>query len=116
MLEIILLIIGIFKAVQRPKLSRLTVQDYPKVDPDEFAVWHQAQLKATDIFLWATWGALFIKLFISFAASGMSLSPEGAITLLVVIIGGWIAGLIIAGVDGSKAKKLRFEAGIKWRK
>ena len=116
MLEIILLIIGIVKAVQRPKLSRLTVQDFPNVDPEKFSVWHQAQLRATDIFLWATWGAFFIKLFISFAASGMRLSIEASIVLLVLIFGGWIAGLIIASVHGSKAKKLRLEAGINWPK
>lgn len=116
MLEIILLIVGIFKAVQRPKLSRLTVQDFPDVELAKFTAWHQAQLKATDFFIWATWGAFFIKLFISLAASGMRPSPEVAITVFVVIVGGWIVGLIVASVYSSKATKLRLAAGINWPK
>ena len=114
MLEIILLIVGICKAVRRPRLLRLAPQDFPEVDPVKFADWHQAQLKATDAFLLATWGAFFIKLFLSLAARGMELTLEGAIAFLVVIILGWIVGLIIAGVYSSKATTLRLAAGITW--
>jgi predicted histidine transporter YuiF (NhaC family) len=114
MIEIILLIVGIFKAVQRPKLKRLTAQDYPDVDPNKFAVWQKAQLKATDIFLWATWGAFFIKLFITLAASGMRLSRNEAMDFIMIILIGWVIGLIIAGVFAGKARKLRLEAGISW--
>lgn len=116
MLEIILLIVGIFKAVRRPKLSRLTVQEFPDVDPSKFTEWHQSQLKATDIFLWATWGAFFIKVLVSLTANEMHLSPEGAIAVLVIILVGWIGGLVAASVYSSKATKLRLAAGINWPK
>ena len=69
-----------------------------------------------DIFLWATWGAFFIKLFVSFLARGMRLSPEQALTLIAVIVVAWIAGLIVAGVHSKKATKLRVAASINWPK
>ncbi len=116
MLEIILLVIGIVKAVRRPKLRRLTEQDFPNVDSAKFVEWHETQLKATDIFLWATWGAFFIKLFLGIAIGQMGSSPEAALTFVVLILVGWIVGLIVAAVHGGKAKKLRIAAGINWSK
>jgi hypothetical protein len=35
---------------------------------------------------------------------------------MVVILVAWLGGLTIAGIQGSKAKKLRTAAGIKWPK
>lgn len=115
MLEIILLIVGIVKAVRRPRLRRLTAEDFPSVDPVKFREWQQAQLNATDIFLWATWGAFCVKLFLSVmagAAGGMSL--EGQLVFIVLILGGWITGLIVAGVHAKRADRLRVAAGIVW--
>ena len=119
MVEIVLLIIGIVWAVRRPKLRRLTSQDYPGVDPAKFAQWQCAELKATDIFLWATWGVFVIKLglIIMAAASGAD-SEIGAYASLgtIIAIFAWAIGLAIAGAFWSKAKKLRLSAGIQWPK
>ena len=114
MLEVILLITGIFKAFQRPKLKRLTIQDFPNVDPQKFSEWHQAQLGATDAFLWATWGAFVIKIGILIALSGSRYSQETGMAITIVILVLWLIGLVISGVMGSSAKKLRIDAGINW--
>ena len=114
MLEIILLIVGIMKAVRSFGLRKLTAHDFPDVDPGKFAEWHQAQLRETNIFLWATWGAFFIKLVLRLAARETRLSFEGAIAFIVLILLGWIAGLIFWGVQFSRARKLREAAGINW--
>jgi fucose permease len=116
MLEIILLIVGIFKAFRRPKLKRLKAENFPDVDAEKFTMWQKAELKATDIFLWATWGALGIKIIIRIALSGQSFSQQEAITIMLIILAGWFIGLIIAATFGSKAKKLRLAAGITWPK
>jgi len=114
MLEIVLLVIGLFKALRRPRLKRLTVQGFPTVDPARFAEWQQAELKATDVFLWATWGAFVIKILVNVAADNTGLSGEAALVLLVVILGGWIGGLITANVFAKRAGRLKEAAGIIW--
>ena len=116
MLELILLIVGIVFAVRRPRLRKLTAADYPGVDPVRFAEWQQAQLKATDVFLWATWGAFVVKLFLSLVLVEMRLSPEAALGAIGIIVTLWIVGLIVASSFSSKAKKLRTAAGIAWPK
>jgi hypothetical protein len=116
MLEIILLIVGIFKAIRRPKLKKIKPEDYPDVNPESIATWKKVELKATDIFLWATWGAFVVKIIILIALSGQSFSVSEAWTINGIIIGAWLIGIIIAATYGSKAKKLRLAAGITWPK
>ncbi|MDD2737075.1 MAG: hypothetical protein PHF56_24335 [Desulfuromonadaceae bacterium] len=117
MIEIVLLIIGIVYAVRRPKLRRLTSGDYVDIDPARFSEWHNAQLRATDIFLWATWGAFVIKMLVIFiAVSGGGFNADIAGAIQVAIVVGWLAALTTAAVFGSKAKKLRLAAGIQWPK
>jgi len=112
MLEIVLLIVGIFKAFQRPKLKRLKAENFPTVDPQKFTTWHDAQIAATDVFLGVTWGALFIKLLLLLTLSGTRYSAETGIGITVAILVLWVIGLLIAAGFSSKAKKLRNEVGI----
>jgi hypothetical protein len=114
MIEIILIIVGITYSLRRPKLRRLTIADFPGVDPAKFSEWQRAELKGINTFLWATWGGFVIKLAVSAILSGMHLTEQAAITATVLILVGWFAGLTVAAVQGSKAKKLRTDAGIKW--
>lgn len=114
MLEIILLIFGIFKALRRPYLNDLTADNFPDVDPEKFAVWQKTQLKATDILLWATWGAFFIKLLLRQAVMSMELPYEISVLLFVVVLVGWIVGLVFAYIYSGRATTLRVRAGIKW--
>jgi hypothetical protein len=117
MFEIVLLICGIVYAVRRPKLTRLAPGDYPNAEPEKFTAWRHAELRATDIFLWATWGAFTFKILILFATvSGGGLSADVASGLQVTIVVGWLAALTAAAICGSKAKKLRLAAGIPWPK
>jgi hypothetical protein len=114
MLEIILLIVGIGYAIRRPSLKRLTAGNYPGVDEAQFAAWHRQQLRAVNIFLGATWGALAVKLVILAVLSGSRLSQETALTWTIVILVAWIIGLLIAAGASSEAKRLRTAAGISW--
>ena len=111
MLEIILLIVGIIKLVRRPRLKKLSASDYPTVNPEKFLEWKKAELLATDIFLWATWGAFIIKIIILVTIQD-SYSRESGLAIMGFILLGWFIGLIIAAVYGSKAKKLRIPLGI----
>lgn len=116
MLQLILMIIGIVIAVRRPRLSRLTPSDYPHVSEDKFEEWKAAQLAATDAFLWATWGSFFIMLFLVLALNSAITTLEGAIGIRVVLIAGFIIGLVAASKKSRHARKLREEAGIDWPK
>jgi hypothetical protein len=120
MLEIILLVAGVVSAERRSGLVRLAAVDYPAVDPVRFGAWRAARIAAIDAFLWATWGALVIKLVITTVvdsfATEMAL-PSSAVTVVEILtIGGWIAGLIAAGVQDRNASKLRAAAGVDWPK
>ena len=114
MLQIILLIAGIGAAFRRPHLRKLSELDFPDVDPVQFAQWRQAQLKATDALLWASWGCFFITLLIIFVASGMHLTSDGAIGLQILILLGFLVGVVISAVQSNKATKLKVAAGITW--
>jgi len=120
MIEIILLISGIIYAVRRRGLKRLASSDFPEVDPAKFAAWQAAELKGIDIFLWATWGAFVIKigiqLVLAFVISQFDVEMnEGvAIGIIFAILIAWLIGLTVAGVYGSRAKKLRLAAGMSW--
>jgi hypothetical protein len=116
MFEIILLIVGISYAVRRPKLRRLTAQDFPGIDAVTFSEWQQAELQGINIFLWATWGAFIIKIVLLAVLSQMRLDENTAIVWTVILLVGWLAGLTVAAIHGSKAKKLRIAAGIHWPK
>jgi hypothetical protein len=94
-------------------VKRLSSQDFPNVDPTKFAEWQHMKLKAINIFLWATWGAFFIKLAIGMVLLQIRLSQTGAVICTILILVAWFVGLFIAGVHGSEAKELRKAAGIK---
>jgi len=111
MLEIILLIIGIIKLTRRPKLKRLSSSDFPNVETAKFNEWKKAELTATDIFLWATWGAFIIKIIILISIQE-SYYGESALAIAGGILLFWFIGLIIAAIYGSKAKALRIRLGI----
>ena len=65
-------------------------------------------------FLCATWGVFLLEIAVVVVASGSAWSSDDIITLNIVMLAIWLAGLVIAGAMGSKAKKLRTAAGIKW--
>ncbi len=111
MIELILLIIGIIKLVRRPRLKRLSSLDFPDVETAKFTEWRKAELKATDIFLWATWGAFIIKIIILISLQE-SYDRDSALAITGGILFLWFIGLIIAAIYGSKAKALRISLGI----
>lgn len=114
MLEVILLVVGIVYFFRRPKLKRLKPEAFTEVDPQKFEDWRKAALLATDLFLWATWGAFIVKLIVTMALSGSALARNDPFVLMGVILALWFVGLLVASVYGSKAKKLQRAAGIKW--
>ena len=114
MLEIILLIAGIVKLFGRPRLRKLEAQQFPDVDPTKFEEWKAAELRATDTFLWATWGALLIKVALGVMLSGVAANPNQALTWNIAVFVAWFIGLAVAATYGSKAKKLKKLAKISW--
>jgi hypothetical protein len=114
MIEIILLIFGLIYAVRRPKVRQLGPAAFPTVPEPIFREWQQAELRAIDTFLWATWGAFGIKLALIFLVVSAGPTPDTVVAFQVLAVGGWIVGLIVAAMQGSSAKRLRTAAGICW--
>lgn len=124
MLQLILLILGIIALVRLPRLIRCKSADYPEVDPAAFAAWRSTEKASTIWLLIASWGVLIVQI-IAFVAVGLFLGLSRAsektiesAMLIVTIIGVFfmLGMLIPAAIHGSKAKKLRMDAGILWPK
>ena len=124
MLQIILLVLGVIALVRLPRLLKCKAADYPEVDVEAFRTWRSAEKASTIWLLIASWGVLFVQL-AAFIIVGVALGVTGAseqtlntATTIVTIAGVvlMLAMLILAAVYGSKAKKLRTEAGIQWPK
>jgi hypothetical protein len=115
MLQIALLIAGIFVAIRLPKTKKLTPNDYPNVDPELFQAWHSMEIKSSIAFLIATWGVLVVQRVIMTISAVAVLS---GIPDVVNIIAGvfcfalFVGVLIWAAILGSKAAKLKKTAGI----
>src|SRR4051812_28917070 len=117
MIQVILLICGIGVACRMPKLLRRTASDYPGVDPVKFEAWHRADLRSAIAFLIASWGVLFVQiaLGISVGVLGLLLHLEPNTIQGLAVGGGFVLfliGLLIAGILGSQATRLKKEAGI----
>ena len=112
MIQIILLIVGVFYFVKRPKLKRLAVTEFPGVPSDRFEKWRQLELGSIDIFLWATWGLAIIGTIVGFMLAAASPESAGVVTVGYFVI--FLAGLTVSAIKGSKAAKLKKSLGINW--
>lgn len=106
--EILLTVAAVY-AIRRPKLKKLTHENFPNVDSNKFSTWKKISLKSTDIFLITEFGGVLLGITInSQSARGYDLS---AFSLLAT--GAWFTGIIYSAILGSRAKKLKRELGIK---
>jgi len=112
MTQIVLLIVGVVYAANRPKLARLSADEFPNVPTESFRAWKQLELRSIDIFLVATWGLAVIGTFCSYvivhAVPRLAGSVQGIYIMLFLI------GLLISAVNGSRAARMKKECGISW--
>lgn len=111
MLEAILLGLGIVYMFRKPKLRKLDPKNFPTVDPKKFEEWRTAEIKALNVFLWATWGALVVKIILNVVLQMIGID---ALTAMLIVVGLWLIALIYPAILGSRAKKLLKELGIKY--
>jgi len=116
MIQIIMLICGIGVAFRLPKLLRRTAADYPGVDPAKFEEWHRADIRSAIAFLIASWGVLLIQIGLLVTAGILAavLGIDARLVTGVAQVGGFVLfliGLVVAGTLGSKAARLKKEAG-----
>lgn len=112
MIQIILLIVGIGYAFRKPKLKKLTLDQFPGVPENKFREWREFELKSINIFLWATWGLLLISI-----PAGILLGaafPGGVIGVQILFFALFIFLLVMSAIPGSKAAKLKKQFNIKW--
>jgi xanthosine utilization system XapX-like protein len=55
-----------------------------------------------------------ITVLIGFVASGMNLTSDGATVLQILMLLGFLVGVMISSVQSSRANKLKGAAGITW--
>ncbi len=73
MVQLILMIVGIFYAIRRPRITHLTAKQFPALSPDTFNKLQVLILKSIDMLLWASWGVFIIGLLVEIVidASGI---------------------------------------------
>ncbi len=108
----IALIAGVACAIRRPKLRKLTITDYPDVDPERFGAWHSAQLKASNVLLWGAFGPFVISLASGFVLAGAGFTlPQIRTIGAVISIAGYVV-VLLAVVYSRRARELGEAAGI----
>src|SRR5690349_17261132 len=98
MIGLILLGLGGIYAVNRPKISRLTVGDVPGVPGHVFDEWKRYELRSIDLFLLITWGRtiLFTLITLIIASSmGTGTSHSDAENLEQMLLFAQIAIFVI---------------------
>lgn len=122
MLELVLLVVGIWKTLTLPGIHRYEARQFPQMDPEKFKPWKRAELEAAYVFLVATWGALLVKIVVgvlyagrlrdAVATSQMSATEAEdqvwTFTIGVAVV--WFVGIVIAAGFGSRAKAMRKSA------
>lgn len=115
MLQIILIVVGIFYFIRRPKVARLKAEDMPGVQPETLERWKSLELKSIDWFLYASWGVSIVGTILGLMI-GLSL-PSSGVIVFVTILGFFLAGLTVSAVYGSQSAKLKkqmmLQAGFK---
>ena len=112
MIQIILLIFGIIYAFRKPKLRKLTPEQYPSMPPEKFHEWRELELQSINMFLWATWGLLLISIPVALLFG--EAFPGGAMGLQIVFFALFIILLVMSAIPGTKAAKLKKQFGVKW--
>ena len=112
MIQLILLIVGVFYFVKRPRLKRLAATNFPAVPPDRFEEWRHLELASIDIFLWATWGLAIIGTIFGFVLAAVIPESAGVFTAGYIVL--FLAGLTVSAIKGSKAAGLKKSLGINW--
>jgi hypothetical protein len=123
-IQLILLILGIIAALRYPGLARTSAANFPEVAPDAFAAWHRAEKAAAIWLIVATIGVFGVQIaggFMLGLVMGLAQAPEARIdsaatTFMLASFGLFLALLLVAGVMGGRAKKLKASAGIVWPK
>jgi hypothetical protein len=105
MLQIILIIMGIVYFLRRPKIASLAAADMPGVTPETLESWKMQELKSIDWFLIATWGVSVIGSIMAVAVAAVDQSS--GVLVLLITLAGFLAGLTVSAVYGSRAAKLK---------
>lgn len=114
MLELILLIVGIVYAVRMPRLRRVTNTDYPGVDATAFQQWKTTELKGMRVFIVTTWTAFVVQTTCLLSSITGHMDFEAYVPIAGTVFVCWLIGLTVSAVQGSKAKKIKKQLGIKW--
>jgi len=121
MIQVILLVVGIIYAIRRPKLKRLAPTDFPQVPADQFLEWRRLELKSINVFLWATWGLFSLSIPLSVGVQVVLQASESradqvqvAWIVRVAFIAVFLSGLLVAGIYGSKAQRIKKVWKINW--
>lgn len=107
MLQIVLIIMGIFYFIRRPKIARLTAADLPTIPPETLEQWKQLELKSIDWFLWATWGVSVLGTLFGLLISAAL--PGSGVAVFIITLTLFLAGLIVSATYGSQASRLKKE-------
>lgn len=124
MIQIILLIFGIIACVRFPRLLRITPAAFPEVEPARVMEWRSAEKAAAIWLIIASLGVFIVQIAVGLMIGvylGVTQADKATVdrASMIMTISGlalFLALLVVAGIYGSKAKKLKEAAGIVWPK
>jgi hypothetical protein len=122
MIQIVLIVLGVIAAFRLPKLIGLRPESQPSVDPTAFAAWRRVELSASVWLIVATIGVAIVQTAGGLALGivlGLSHASKAAIESATMVfsvstVALFLALLVVAAVRGSKARKLKLAANIRW--
>ena len=105
------LVLGVIYAFKKPRLKALEPSLFPAVPRDEFLRWKKLELRSINILLWGTWGWYLIDGPICFITASLpSATSEVILQIIYPIL--FPIMILISGISGSKAAKLKNTLGI----
>ncbi|HZT41862.1 MAG TPA: hypothetical protein VFA07_06715 [Chthonomonadaceae bacterium] len=112
MLQLILLIVGVIWALRKPKLTKLTPDQFPGVPEPVFYEWKALELESINMFLWASWGVFLLSILAILITAAAFPTAGVAVQILVFVL--FIAALVIADSRGKQVAKFKKQHGIQW--
>lgn len=111
-LDLLAVIVGVLHTVRKLDVMKRRAQDFPHVDPKDFADWQERERAAYALGSWACFAKILLDPALWLLAPKLGLSPTTVRVLGATIDFGWFALVMLAMLRASRARRRRNELGI----
>ena len=104
---IIPLILGVLYTVRKLEIRRRQPEQFPHVSRADFERWRDAETSAYSLISVACFAKVLLDYAFMYLAQRMQLEPQWIRIIGGSIFAGWVIGVVVGMVRGSRARKLR---------